>query len=378
MTPESQTPDRANIIVTGSSGLIGSALCEALAADGYRVFGFDRPGIPHPPPHAENVPCDVTSDASVAEALAHVERIAGRTIASVIHLAAYYDFSGEPSPLYEQVTVQGTGRLLRMLQAFTVGQFVFSSTMLVHAPCRPGEHIDESWPLDPKWDYPQSKLRTEQLITASRGAIPVVLLRIAGVYTDRCDSIPLAHQIQRIYERRLTAKVFPGDTSTGQSFVHLGDLVQAFRAVLQKRATLPDEAVMLIGEPEPLSYDRLQRTFAALIHGEPDWETLRIPKAVAKAGAWVQDVIPGIEEPFIKPWMIDLADDHYALNVMRARAHLDWQPLRTLDLVVTKMVTALKADPVRWYQDHGLEGTPQAEAPAPAARRSAGASARRR
>ena len=56
--------------------------------------------------------------------------------------------------------------------------------------------------------------------------------------------------------------------------------------------------------------------------GETDWETAQIPKAVAKGGAWVQDRIPGIEDPFIKPWMIDLADDHYALDIPRARALL--------------------------------------------------------
>ena len=57
----------------------------------------------------------------------------GTRIASVIHLAAYYDLSGEPSPLYEQIIVGGTERLLEQLRQFQVEQFVFSSTMLVHA-----------------------------------------------------------------------------------------------------------------------------------------------------------------------------------------------------------------------------------------------------
>jgi len=37
-----------------------------------------------------------------------------------------------------------------------------------------------------------------------------VLLRVAGVYDDYCHSLPLSHQIQRIYERALTSHVFPG------------------------------------------------------------------------------------------------------------------------------------------------------------------------
>jgi nucleoside-diphosphate-sugar epimerase len=279
----------------------------------------------------------------------------------VIHLAAYYDFSGEPSPLYEQVTVRGTERLLRLLKEFELEQFVFSSTMLVHAPCAPGQHINEDWPVEAKWDYPESKLRTERLILSERGDVPEVLLRIAGVYTDRCESIPLAHQIQRIYERRLTARVFPGDTSTGQSFVHLDDLVDAFRSAVARRATLPGDSIILIGEPEPLSYEDLQQLLARLIHDEREWETTRIPKAVAKAGAWVQDKIPGVEEPFIKPWMVDLADDHYALDITRARQLLAWAPRRSLRETLPKMIEALKADPAAWYRVNKLGEAPPGE-----------------
>jgi nucleoside-diphosphate-sugar epimerase len=63
----------------------------------------------------------------------------GGQIASIIHLAAYYDFLGAPSPKYDEITVGGTARLLRMLREldFHVEQFVFSSTMLVHRPAEP-------------------------------------------------------------------------------------------------------------------------------------------------------------------------------------------------------------------------------------------------
>ena len=350
--------NKAVVIVTGSSGFIGEAVCGAFVSDGYSVVGFDRPDALQPQPGVTNIPCDVTAEDSVAQAVSSVLRDFAEPVASVIHLAAYYDFSGEPSPLYEQVTLQGTERLLRLLKTAKPEQFVFSSTMLVHAPCEPGEHINEDWPLEPKWDYPQSKADTEKLILQQRDQWPVVLLRIAGVYTDRCESVPIAHQIQRIHERRLTSKVFPGDTSRGQSFVHLDDVVAAFRATVARRATLPHEATMLIGEPDPLSYEESQRLLAGHIHGERDWETTQIPKAVAKAGAWVQDQIPGVEEPFIKPWMIDLADDHYALDISRARSLLGWSPRRSLRDTLPKMVTVLKTDPEAFYRGNKLEGEP--------------------
>src|SRR5215216_6621094 len=147
---------KETIIVTGGSGLIGAATADGLAKS-YKVVVFDVKQPPPLPSNAEWLEVDLTSDRSVERGLEYIRHHYGERIASVIHLAAYYDFSGEPSPKYEEITVQGTGRLLRALQSFEVEQFVFSSTMLVHAPCKPGERINEDWPLEPKWDYPKSK-----------------------------------------------------------------------------------------------------------------------------------------------------------------------------------------------------------------------------
>ncbi len=349
------------ILVTGSSGLIGSAVVRRFA-EHFTVIGFDRAGDPHPPKEAECVCVDMTSGESVQAGLARVRYAYGERLASVIHLAAYYDFSGEPSPKYQEVTVRGTERLLRGLQAFQVGQFFFSSTMLVHAPTVPGQCITEESPLDPRWDYPKSKVETEAVLRNERGTIPTVVLRIAGVYDDDCHSIPLAHQIQRIYERRLTSHVFPGHISHGQAFIHLDDLVDALLMAVQRRPGLPPELTLLLGEAETLSYDELQHQLGRLIHGEEEWETREIPKTVAKTGAWLQDTLPLAEEPFIKPWMINLADDHYALDITRAREILGWSPRRSLRDTLPAMVARLKADPLRWYRENHLEPPHELEA----------------
>ena len=60
------------------------------------------------------------------------------------------------------------------------------------------------------------------------------------------------------------------------------------------------------------------------------------------------------EEGFIKPWMIELADDHYALDITRARTTLGWEPKRSLRETLPKMIAALKADPLGWYREHKL------------------------
>src|SRR5262249_16108878 len=89
----------------------------------------------------------------------------------------------------------------------------------------------------------------------------------------------------------------------------------------------------------------------------------RVPRPLAKVGAWVQSHLPFVEDPFIKPWMIDRADDHYALDISRARRLLGWRPKHALRDALAEIVAALKADPPGWYRANGLE--PREERPAP-------------
>lgn len=347
-------PERGILLITGSNGRIGGAMMRRMTGRFSDVVGLDRKAPTPPPPDCVAIPVDLASDDSVREGLRILRAHHGTHIASVVHLAAYFDFLGKPSPKYDQITVNGTRRLLRGLhEGFEVEQFIFSSTMLVHRPAEPGQFITEDWPLGPTWAYPEAKVRTEAVIRAEHGDIPAAILRISGVYDDVCHSPPLAHQIQRIYERDFTGRLYSGKTSHGQAFMHMDDLVDAIERLIERRSQLPPDLVLLLGEPETLSYDELQHTLARLIHGE-SWETLTVPGPVAKAGAWLQDHLPGPDR-FIKPWMIDRANDHYALDITRARTLLHWTPRRSLRETLPKMVAALKADPIGWYREHGLE-----------------------
>lgn len=74
-----------------------------------------------------------------------------------------------------------------------------------------------------------------------------------------------------------------------------------------------------------MTYGELQRALGKLLHDE-DWVTRSIPKAAAKAGAWVENKVFG-EHTFIRPWMVDTADEHYALDLTRARDCLGWDHL---------------------------------------------------
>ncbi len=74
--------ERPVVIVTGSSGYVGSAVVKRLAAD-YRVVGFDRHTPPHPPAEAECVCFDITDASSIEAAFSRVRIAYGDKIASV-------------------------------------------------------------------------------------------------------------------------------------------------------------------------------------------------------------------------------------------------------------------------------------------------------
>jgi nucleoside-diphosphate-sugar epimerase len=342
-------------LVTGSAGLIGSKLVQALAKR-HKVVGLDVQSPGSQVEGADFIRCDLTRDESVAGAFAEIREKHGERLSSVFHLAAYYDFSGEPSPLYRSLTVEGTHRLIRELQRFAVEQLVFSSTLLVMKPVEEeGEVLTEDSPTEePKraWDYPRSKIAAERVIRREHGRIPAVILRIAGVYDEDCHSIPIAHQIRRIYEKKLESYFFPGDADHGQAFIHLHDLIDCFLKVVERRDLLASEELFLIAEPDVMSYAELQDQIGELIHGA-EWPTIRIPKVVAKAGAWAQEKVLG-QDTFIKPWMVDLADTHYPVDVELAQERLGWRPAHRLRGTLPEMIARLKRDPERWYEINKL------------------------
>ncbi len=353
------------VLITGAAGNLGGSLAADLERD-YRIVGLDRDAGTADFPI---VPFDLSSDDKVRRALREVGERFGTRIAAVVHLAAYFDTTGEPSPLYDIVNVQGTRRLLQALQSFEVGRFVYAGTMLVHAPCRPGERIDEDQPFEPPYAYPQSKLETEQVIREHHGRIPYAILRLAGIY-DRETMVPtLAHQIARIHERELESHLYSGSLLTGQSMLHRDDMIAAFRLTIDARDTLPDGLAMLIGEADAIGYEALQDRIGELIHGRDEWPTLRVPKRIAAFGSWAQakvepivpDALDQGERPFIRPYMVRMADAHYALDTARARALIGWEAKHSLADELPGMIDALKTDPAQWYAANGVVAPPWLE-----------------
>ena len=58
---------------------------------------------------------------------------------------------------------------------------------------------------------------------------------------------------------------------------------------------------------------------------------------------------------FIKPWMIDLADDHFEMDSSKTKKLHGWQPKHGLRDTLPRMIKNLKDNPEQFYKENKLE-----------------------
>ena len=98
---------------------------------------------------------------------------------------------------------------------------VFASTMLVHAPAKPGKKIDEYHLIDPPWAYTRSEVRAEAIVADEHGELQTVALRSAGIHNDDSSAAFLCQQITLIYERLPPPHLYATDLDRGQPYLRV-------------------------------------------------------------------------------------------------------------------------------------------------------------
>lgn len=208
------------VLVTGSSGFIGTIVCSKLLSLGHSVRGFDlRPGTTT---GLESIQGDVRDEHAVRGA------VAGMDI--VVHLAAIVSVTlSEREP--ERVRdVNSNGAVAVGRAALASSRMVFVSSAAVYGP-RSGA-IDEDAACEPSSVYGRSKLEAEQQLHALATDRPgwLVTLRPFNVYgagqAYRGADTPLIAAIAHAIETGdpLTVR---GDGSQRRDYVHVDDAAAA-------------------------------------------------------------------------------------------------------------------------------------------------------
>jgi len=180
------------LLVTGSSGLIGTALVQQMQ-ERHEIVGYDK----RPPGQTGDgfrfVQGDVLDREPLARAMEGVE--------AVIHLAA---IAFDVPPLHEVfgVNLQGTYNALDLATDCGVGCFIHASSIMAYGfgqNVRPQYlPVDEDHPMLANRTYGLSKLLAERLCQSftDRCGIRTICLRMtAAMATARCyDSLPFVEE----------------------------------------------------------------------------------------------------------------------------------------------------------------------------------------
>ena len=255
------------VLVTGASGFLGAAVCDALREGGHETFALVRtPGTE--PGGTTALRGDLMDQRALGEA---VERAAPEC---VIHLAAEIATQRDPDRI-DLVNIEGTKRLLATC-APAKPRFVFASTVVTGEAG--GAVLDEDSVLPVETAYGRSKQEGERLVRDS--GLDHVILRPSHVYGP--GGWFAVELVARLRGAGRAAVIGKGDN--WWDVVHVDDVAAGFAAAAERG---PSGAVLHLVDDEPISqYDFVALVADALGTGRPR----RVPVWIARLAAGADPV----------------------------------------------------------------------------------------
>ncbi len=317
------------VLVTGSTGFIGAALCRALVVRGHMVRAFHRPtsnlrllnDLP-----VEHAIGDLTQPETVQAAMQGIE--------VVFHTAAQLGGAGSDTAgrMYT-VTVEGTRAVLRYAQEAGVRRVVHTSSVAaLGVPERSPDQdapgmappIDEShtWNYRPEhWPYGYAKYLAElEVQKAVAGGMDAVILNPSVVF-GAGDIYRRDHSVIMTIARRKLGVLVEG----GLNAVHIQDVILGHLAALECGRC--GERYLLAGKN--LTIVELIRKIAAVV-GTP------APGLVLPAGLVIR-LVPVIHllQPFLDLPVtandLRLAGNYFYYDPRKAQVELGLPPPRPLE-----------------------------------------------
>lgn len=326
----------AKILVTGSTGFIGSRLVQTLLERGHRVRALTRSDNPPPPPgfsgngkspldheRVEIARGDITDREAVFRAVDGCDY--------VFHLAACAK-NWAPNPRkFHEVNVGGMRNVFDACRAAAVKRINWTSSIVTLGPTHPNEIGDESMPRITEecfTDYEASKVEAEREATRyAQGGLPVVIVNPTRVYGPGhlTEANTLAQLIDS-YDRGKMMLLINRGINVG-NYVFVDDVVQGHILALEKGRI--GQRYILGGENATL------KEFFSTIDRVTNKRHLHIP--ILKFGPMVYShfqekrarwfgVYPKITPGWMKSFLLD-----WAFSSQKAQDELGYRPTSLAD-----------------------------------------------
>ncbi|MCU0223661.1 MAG: NAD(P)-dependent oxidoreductase [Acidobacteria bacterium] len=341
------------IVLTGASGFIGRHFLEAVAGE-YRVFAIARRsqalcGAPvHPAIHWIQV--DLTREADTLDAFRRIDAAGGAD--AVLHLAGYYDFTGQPSPQYGSVNIDGTRHTLLGARLAGIPRFVFASSVAACGFPRAGTVLTEASAPDGDTPYAESKRAAEQLVAGAAAEFRTGIVRLAAIYSDWCEYEPLFRFLETWLSPSALRAVLAGCGLSAVPYLHLRDTVDFFRRLVSRLDRLQHE-VLLASRDGATTHRELYEAATAAHYGRRR-PAIYLPKPLCCAGLVLRQILGRAlgTQPFERPWMGRMIDKRLAVGAGETRAWLGWSPRERLSIVrrMPFLVQNRKSHSTEWHR----------------------------
>jgi dihydroflavonol-4-reductase len=322
------------ILLTGSTGFIGSSVARVLLEAGCQVCALVRPGAD------ERAIAGLSIERKLGDVRdAESVRAAMRGCRQVYHVAAFYTYwTRRPVDIYES-NVMGTRNVLAAAQAENVERVVYTSSVATLGVRDDGSPADEETPAtlaDMISDYKRSKFMAERVaLDFVEQGLPVVIVNPSTPIGVRdLKPTPTGRVVLDFITGRMPAYVDTGLNIVDVEDVALGHWLAAQKGQIGRRYILGNRNMTMKAILEALSQ----------ISGRPA-PRVRLPLWVAMAFAYGDTGIAHMSRshvPRATPDTVRLARKHMYFDASRA--------VQELGLPQTDPYEALHKA-VRWFQE---------------------------
>jgi dihydroflavonol-4-reductase len=320
-----------NILVTGSTGFIGSRLCHSLVEAGHHVRAFHRPtstlrlleGL-----DVEHVLGDLTQPETLLAAIQDVE--------VVFHAAAWMG-DNEPGRLYA-VTVEGTREVLAAVRGSNVRRMIHTSSVAALGVPEAGApallNENHTWNLRPDYyPYGYAKYLAElEVQKAVAQGLDVVIVNPSVVFGAGDIHRQSSSIINRVAGRKLGVAV-----EGGINAVHIADVVAGHLAALEHGKT--GERYILGGEN--LTFLELLEKIAGVV-GVPA-PNLVLPAGLLRAAGGVAGLLQNFLDLPVSPELFRMAGYFFHYDTRKAQVELGLPPPRPVEGAI--------AEAYEWFRE---------------------------
>ena len=322
--------ERKTVLVTGSSGFLGSAICVDLSRD-HDVIGVDRRGpsaaLRRQAAGGRWHILDI-SDPVGTTSFFNQLATARHPVHYVLHMAAFYHFGQHWLPEYERVNIRGLQNILEGAARARAERFLFAGSIASLPPGPPGSALTEKSSPGVATAYTRSKTIGESLLARYNDRMATLALRIGGVFSDWCELPPL-YSLIRLWRRpHLMGRMIPGRGLSGFPYIHRNDLVRCVRRIIERHHSLAPSEVLFASPQGCTTHNELFAAIRGACGARFDPRPIYVAPFPARCFLFVKNRFKAVlgRQRYERRWMMDYVDRPLVVDTAYTRQKLQWRP----------------------------------------------------